>query len=532
MNDLNVLLVSVDSLRRDFLGAYESPFDWVEDLDVRTPNFDRFAERATVFDTHYAGSLPCMPARREWLVGLQEFLWRPWGPIESFDTTLPAKLRRADVLTQLVTDHFHYFQHGSSGYFEDYHGFEFVRGHEDDAWRTSPHDPDGRLLRQVGYDWNSTGKDGGEESVGRDNPATDPHNLREIRPRWSYVRNVETFDDETDFFAPKVFSRAAKWLRANTEWDRWFCYVDEFDVHEPFHCPEPYASMYTDEDPLDPDLPVWPYYGRVDEGQAALTERELSFVRSQFAGKVTMVDRWFGRLLDTLDDLGAWDETMMVVTSDHGHFLGDHGWIGKPSAPDYDVLARTPLMIWDPNGTHNGERLDVLTSAVDLHATVLDALDAGPPDHDHSKSLLQLLRGERSDHRDWALYGWWGSAVSVTDGRYTYMQPCREDAFVNCYSTHQMEPWGWMGPTTPKVDAEVGSLPYTDVPVWQFTAPPDPCHESSLLFDTKADPTQDEDLTAEDEAAVTELRDLMIEAMETLNAPDAQYDRLCLATDR
>jgi arylsulfatase A-like enzyme len=251
MSDLNVLLISIDSLRRDCLGAYETSTEWVDDLGVKTPSLDTFAERAAVFDTHYVGSLPCMPARREWLTGLQEFLWRPWGPIESYDETLVLRARKVGVLTQLITDHFHYFQHGSDGYYEDYHGFEFVRGHEDDAWKTAPYDSDPVLLQQIGYDrsWGSQGNsdppssDSDEESAGRDNPATNPYNLTEIRPRWSYARNVDAFDAEEDFFTPKVFDRATRWIRDNRQWNQWFLYIDEFDVHEPFHCPEPYASM-------------------------------------------------------------------------------------------------------------------------------------------------------------------------------------------------------------------------------------------------------------------------------------------------
>jgi len=133
--------------------------------------------------------------------------------------------------------------------------------------------------------------------------------------------------------------------------------VDSFDVHEPFHCPEPYASMYTDEDPTDPELINWPYYGRIDEGRSELTERQLAFARSQFAGKTTMVDRWFGRVLDAFDREGLWEDTMLVVTANHGHFLGEHGWIGKPyKAPLYNVLAHTPLLIWHPDSGRMGGR--------------------------------------------------------------------------------------------------------------------------------------------------------------------------------
>lgn len=527
MSDLNVLLISIDSLRRDFLGVYDKPFAWVDEMGVETPNLDRFAQRAAIFDTHYAGSLPCMPARREWLTGTQELLWRPWGPIESFDVTLPRRAHQLDVLTQLITDHFHYFQHGSNGYYEDYHGFEFIRGHEDDAWKTSPYDPDETLLQQIEYPL-----DGGDEEVTvsmKDNPATDPHNLREIRPRWAYARNVDSFENEEDFFAPQTFTKTAEWLADNVQWDQWFVYLDEFDVHEPFHCPEPYASMYTDEDPLDPELTVWPYYGRIDEGQSELTERELDFVRAQFAGKVTMVDRWFGRVLEKLDALGLWNETMVIVTSDHGHFLGEHGWMGKPSAPDYNVLAQTPLMIWHPESSRMGERVSALTSAIDLHDTILEAIGGEAPEWSHSRSLLPLLDGETDDHRDWALYGWWGSSINVTDGRYTYMQPCRADIPVNCYSTTQMDPWGWMGPPEPKTDAEAGQfLPYTDAPVWRFSAPPDHSHDHPLLFDVKEDPRQTDDRTEQEPETVAQLQKLLIDAMETLEAPEEQYNRYML----
>lgn len=323
--------------------------------------------------------------RREWLTGVQEFLWRSWGPIEPFDETIPRLARQADVVTQLVTDHYHYFQHGAHGYFEDFTGFDFIRGHEYDAWQTSPATPDERFLEQIN--------------------ATRPRNQQFLN-RAVYARNVDEFEDETDYFAHRVFSKARERIDAADEWDQWFTYVDSFDVHEPFHYPEPYASMYTDEDPNDVDLPVWPYYGRVDEGQSELSSRELDFVRSQFAGKVTMVDEQFGTVLDRLDENDLWDETVVIVTSDHGYFLGDHGWVGKNDPPVYDVLARTPLMIWHPDSPRMGERLSPLTSAVDLYATMLEALDADVPTDTHSRSLLPLLYDDDATHRDWAIYGY------------------------------------------------------------------------------------------------------------------------------
>jgi arylsulfatase A-like enzyme len=223
---MNVLLISIDSLRRDFLSAYRDR-PYCVDYAVETPTLDRFAERAATFETHYAGSLPCMPARREWLTGTREFLWRPWGPTEPFDSHVAELAREGGVLTQLVTDHYHYFQHGSHGYYEDFNGFEFVRGQEYDAWQTAPHDPDEGLLDQT-----------------LDRDTDDPHDVGYVN-RSTYARNAErlgltaTTADERSFFAPQVFSRAAEWLGENRNWSDWFCYVDSFEVHEPFHCPEP-----------------------------------------------------------------------------------------------------------------------------------------------------------------------------------------------------------------------------------------------------------------------------------------------------
>lgn len=502
---MNVIFATIDSVNRHFLKSYGQTVE----LEVDAPNLGRFARKAAVFENHYAGSLPCMPARREYFAGVQEFLWRPWGPMEPFDVPVALAAREAGIVTQLVTDHYHYFQHGSSGYYEDYQSFEFVRGHEYDAWKTSPKDPDQRLLCQIRAD--------------------DPHQLGFMN-KSIYPRNVASFRKEEDFFAPKVFSSAVRWLEENRDWERWFLVVDSFDVHEPFHVPEPYASMYTTEDPTDPELVNWPCYGSVNEAQSRLTERQIAFVRAQYAGKLSMVDHWFGKVLDTLDQLEKWDDTMVIVTTDHGHYLGDYGWMGKPlEAPLYDVLARTPLFAWYPGGARNGERVSALTSAVDLYATMFEAMGLEVPKGTHSKSLMPLLRGDTDHHRDWALYGYWGSTVNVTDGRYTYMHPCQEDVDAYCYSTMMMNPHGWFVPPKPRKDAEGGTfLPYTDTPVWRYPDKSYNRHEGPLLFDTREDPWQKDDLAGHDTQEEERMRGLLLAAMRQMKAPEEQYVRLGL----
>jgi len=499
---VNCVFITVDSLNRHFLRAYGGKVE----MEVRTPNIDRLAARAAVFERHFAGSLPCMPARREFFAGVQEFLWRPWGPMEPFDEPLARVARRGGVVPQLVTDHYHYFQHGSHGYYEDYMGYELIRGHEYDAWRTTPRRPDPNFLRQILADQ--------PEDTGFLNRA-------------AYARNVAGFRTEEDFFPAKVFSRAAEWLRENGQQEPWLLVIDSFDVHEPFHCPEPYASMYTDEDPTDPELILWPRYGRVDEGSSRLTDRQLAFVRAQYAGKLTMVDRWLGVLLDEMDRQGLWASTLLILTTDHGHFLGEHGWVGKPNAPMYDVLAHTPLFIWHPHSPLMGGRVNALTSAVDLYATMLDALGLEVPGSTHSRSLMPLLLGSAREHREWAIYGYWGSTVNVTDGRYTYLHPCREDVEATCYSTMMIEPIDWFAPPRPKLHATAGRfLPYTDSPVWRYTARSTSRHGAPLLFDIESDPEQQENLAGQGASEEAAMRTLLINALQELSAPPEQYERL------
>jgi len=158
-------IVVCDTLRRDHCGpshrgrplcdvqSDEQP-DWV----VPTPNMNRLAERGTTFDNAWHGSTPCMPARRDIYTGRYEFLERGWGPLESDDADLPRQvsgepntsvqkvLEAGYSVSELVTDHFHLWEQGSGNYHMGYTGFEFIRGQEADAWKTTPIDfecPDG-----------------------------------------------------------------------------------------------------------------------------------------------------------------------------------------------------------------------------------------------------------------------------------------------------------------------------------------------------------------------------------------------------
>lgn len=506
-DQLSVVLIQLDSLNRHFLPCYGN--DWVQ-----APNLYAFAQRAAVFDRHYAGSLPCMPARREIWTGTAEWWWRGWGPLEPWDQPLAYGAGQHGAVTQLITDHYHLWEWGSHSYPYDYAGCEFIRGHEYDNWRTDP-------MREV-PSW-------AEQMVARMGDDA-----------LIYLRNIQDFRCEDDFFAPRVMSSAARWLDRNRNHPHFFLHVDCFDVHEPFHIPEPYRSLYTADDHRR--YSPWPRYGRVDEGPSALSPEEVDWVRAQFAGKLSMVDRWLGRVFDVLDRRNLWERTCVIITTDHGHYLGDHGWIGKPPAPLYDTLCHVPLLVWHPNGVHNGKRAQAITQTVDLYATVLDVLGANVPTdaNIHSRSFAPVLLGQRDHHRDHAVYAYNNQSVGVTNGDWTLLRD--HDAMIApaYWYTHQVDQLHgrsvWMRERRPhRYDGlEAGRyLAGVDMPVWRTPAwegerpapqPPRP----DLLFHTRYDRAQEQDLAHARPDIVDHLLGVLRDHAQAVAAPPEQMERLRL----
>jgi arylsulfatase A-like enzyme len=296
-------VVLLDSLNRHLLGGYGS-----QEFD--TPNLDRIAARSVVFDNHYAGSLPCMPARHDLLCGSLDFLWKPWGSIEIWESAITTSLRRNGVVTKLVTDHPHLFETGGENYHTDFTAWDYQRGHEGDPWRTRA-DPS----------W-----------IGA--PSFN-------RGHMPYDDSRGWFRGEDDFPGPRTMRAAARWLEEEAPaHDKWFLLVDEFDPHEPFDTPEPYASMY-DPNWQGPHL-IWPPYTAAGIRNGHLTVDQARQLRAQYGAKLTMIDTWLGRILDVFDAQDLWSNTALIVCTDHGHYLGEKDIFGKPAVPIYQPLGHIP----------------------------------------------------------------------------------------------------------------------------------------------------------------------------------------------
>jgi arylsulfatase A-like enzyme len=498
----NVVVVLLDSLNRHMLGAYGgSEFD--------TPNIDRLAERSLRFTRHYTGSVPCIPARHDLLCGALDFLWRPWGSVEVWEDAITYELRRAGVTTMLVSDHPHLFEVGGENYHTDFGAWEYVRGHEGDAWRTRA-DPT----------WA-----GAPALPARPGPW--PHPYDESRT-W--------FREEADFPGPATMRRAAEWLDGVTDQEAPFLLVvDEFDPHEPFDTPEQWAHRY-DPAPGEPAY-IWPPYCTDGIASGQLTELDGRRLRAAYGAKLSMIDHWLGRVLDTFDRRGLWDDTALVLCTDHGHYFGERDIWGKPSVPLYQPMSHMPLLVAWPG--QPARDVDALTTTVDLHATLGEVFGVEAAHRTHGRSLLPVITGEATSVREWVLMGVWGREVHVTDGRHKYVRaPGVDNMPISMWSNR----WSTMGihafPTLrlPRPDARafLDRMPGSDVPVLRqpFDAGDRLPYWAAgwgtehHLWNVEDDPGELEDRAGsrEEKGFV----DLLRAALDDVEAPDDQYARLAL----
>ena len=511
----NSVVVLLDSLNRHMLGAYGG-------TEFDTPNIDRFARRAVRFDNHFVGSLPCMPARHDVLCGTLDFPWRPWGSIEAWEQPITQQLRSAGVTTMLVSDHPHLFESGGENYHTDFRAWDYVRGHENDPWRTVP-DPT----------WMGAPALPARRAFGvnRQGERRDRH--------FHYDESRTYFREEADYPGPRTMSRAAAWLDANAgHHDRLMLFIDEFDPHEPFDTPAPWANRYDPD--WDDALIIWPPYAVGAVAKGTLTVREARHVRANYGSKLSMIDHWFGKLLDVIDRLALWDDTAVILCTDHGHYLGEKDIFGKPVVPHYEPIGHTPLFVAWP-GVSAGT-CDALTTNVDLHATLADLFGVHAEHRTHGRSLVPLVTGQTYRVRDWALAGVFGRWVHVVDGNRKYARaPVTPhngplSMWSNRWSTMPVHDVPALRLTPPDRRAWLDFMPGSDVPVIrQPFAPGDPlpfwCWGQPIgehhCYRTREDPAEQENrLGGQDERDMIELLRV---ALTEVEAPAEQLERLGIA---
>ncbi len=485
---MRVIMVMFDTLSRRFLPPYGAE-------GIHAPNFTRLAERTVTFDTCYAGSMPCMPARREIHTGRYNFLHRSWGPMEPYDDSVPELLKKAGVHTHLVTDHQHYWEDGGATYHGRYSTYEFFRGQEGDAWKGHVADPE----------------------------VPDTLNGNSPHQRQDWV-NRTYLTDQADHPQTGVFDAGLHFIETNANQDRWFVQIEGFDPHEPFFSYDTHKAHY----PSDYDGPHydWPSYSR----SSVVTDEQLAHVRNEYAALITMCDESLGRVLDAMDAHDLWADTMLIVNTDHGFLLGEHGWLAKTVQPWWDETIHTPLFIWDPRSGVRGERRDALVQTIDLGPTLLDFFGLEPTASMQGRPLTDVIRG---DHpvRDAGLFGIFGGHACVTDGRYVYMRgpadpsngPLLEHTLM---PTHMR---GFFQSSELRAAELVDPLPFTKgYPLLRTpgVSMADPWPFGTLLYDLETDPEQEQPLL--DDELELSMAGLLLDAMRANDAPPSQFVRLGL----
>lgn len=504
----NVVVLLLDSLNRHEMGAYGG-----QNFD--TPNLDRLAARSVRFTNHHTGSLPCIPARHDILVGAWDFLWRPWGSIELWEEPITASLRREGVITQLITDHPHLFETGGENYHTDFTAWDYERGHESDAWKSRP-DPS----------WLGTPTYG--------------------RGHTHYDNSRGYFRGEEDFPGPRTMQATARWLAEDApvhraKGERFFLFVDEFDPHEPFDTPEEWATRY-DDSWEGPHL-TWPPYAIDAFKQGILNERDARQIRAQYGGKLSMIDHWLGRVLDALDATNAWEDTAVILCTDHGHYLGDtdvHGrdvW-GKPGLPVYKPLGHIPMLVSWPGVSPATN--DALTTSTDIHATIAEVFGAPIKHTAHGKSLVPVLTNEQTQVRDWLLTGVWGREVQIVTNEWRYTRGpsganTPHSMWSNRWSTMPIASMPDYKMPMPDSRASLDYMPGSTIPVirqpfregdllpfWSYAK-----QYETILFHRGEDP--DELVNRIDDSIAKDAEELLRVALTEVHAPSEQFERLALS---
>ena len=388
----NVLLITCDQWRGDALSAVGHPV-------VRTPNADALAADGVLFERHYAGAAPCSPARATLYTGLYQMnnrVCRNGTPLDARHDNVALAARRAGYTPTLF------------GYTDT----------SPDPRTLSPPDPALKtyegvlpgfvprvLLPEHQKAWLSwLAAQGVNASAG----FPDIHRPASTAAEVSPAPPVYSADQTPGAFLAGEFIR---W--AGEQDEPWFAHVSFISPHPPFIVPAPFNTMYDPADGpdfrrapnLDAEAAIHPFAawgleklkknkfipgakGRVRDW----SDEELRQIRAIYWGMVTETDSQLGRMWEALRRLGQWDDTVVLLMSDHAELLGDHRSMGKGGF--YDQSYHIPLVIRDPRRTRRGMRVGAFTESVDIFPTLLDLLEAPPAKHLDGRSLSPFLHGE------------------------------------------------------------------------------------------------------------------------------------------
>jgi len=376
----NVLFITLDQFRGDSLSCLAHPV-------VRTPNLDELARHGVHFRRHYTQSTPCSPGRAGLYTGMYQMNHR----VVANGTPLD---RRFDNVALLAR---------RAGYEPTLFGY--TDQSIDPRVSDGPDDP-----RLSSYEGLLPGFTWALDLSGPHQPWVDFLAANGVDVSEGHMRLLATEHERPVELSVSSFTTdtLVDWLRERQPDQPWFAHASYLRPHPPYSAPGEYATMY---DPADVRLPIRPVDDRhpfhdlilgIDGVAAPTDETEIRRLRAQYFGMISAVDAEMGRLWNALRDLNVWDDTVIVLTTDHGEQLGDHGVLQKLAW--FEESHHVPLIWRDPRRVSaHGTVVDRFTESIDVLPTLADTWGHVVPRQCDGLPLTPFLDGhEPTTWRDGA----------------------------------------------------------------------------------------------------------------------------------
>lgn len=381
----NFLIIYTDQQRWDALGANGNPH-------IRTPHLDRLAGESINFDHCFVQNPVCMPSRLSFLTGQYPStlgVTHMGVPVAEDAVTLPRLLAPYGYRSANIGK-LHFQPHANRDHRAHHptYGFDHIEisdepGSYEDAYRA--------WVRRAAPDqlpFISWGRapmtEVWQDTMGLEDGIEHPVERFPKRPVAARCREDMT---HTAFVAEQSIEFMRQQACAGQPF---LCVAGIYSPHSPWVAPQRYFDLY---DPASLPLPSFPPEVEARRGPDAFSDDELRLARQGYYGQVSEVDHHVGLLLGALDELGAAGETVVIVTSDHGEWLGEHLRYGK-GYPAHDQCSRVPLIVRLPERAARARTDSGLAEALDVLPTILDLAGIQDPPHLQGCSLLPRLQGD------------------------------------------------------------------------------------------------------------------------------------------
>ncbi len=381
----NFLIIYTDQQRWDALGASGN-------LQIRTPHLDSLARASVNFDHCFVQNPVCMPSRLSFLTGQYPStlgVTHMGAPVPEDTVTLPRLLAPYGYRSANIGK-LHFQPHANRDHRTHHppYGFDHLEisdepGSYEDAYRAWVRR---RAPDQLPYiSWGlAPMTEVWQQTMGVEDGIDHPTERFPKRPLPARCRDDMT---HTAFVA----EQSIEFMRQQAQSGQHFlCIAGIYSPHSPWVAPQQYFDLY---DPASLPLPTFPPEVDAQRDAGNFPDEELRLARQGYYGQVSEVDHHVGRMLASLEELGLADETVVIFTSDHGEWLGEHLRYGK-GYPAHDQCSRVPLLMRLPGNTAHARTDSGLTEALDVLPTILDLAAIQTQPHLQGCSLLPRLYGD------------------------------------------------------------------------------------------------------------------------------------------